>query len=96
MSDTHDPEPLAVDLVVRGRVQGVFFRDSLRQRAEQTGVGGWVSNEPDGTVHGHLEGPADAVRAVAAWAEEGPADADVSTVDVTEVAVEGHRGFEVR
>jgi acylphosphatase len=87
---------VARDLVVHGRVQGVFFRDSCRREARSAGVDGWVANASDGTVRAHLEGPPDAVDRVAAWAREGPGAADVERVDVRETEPDGLPGFEVR
>jgi acylphosphatase len=87
---------VARDLVVHGRVQGVFFRDSCRREARSAGVDGWVANAPDGTVRAHLEGPPDAVDRVAAWAREGPRGADVERVDVREAEPDGRSGFQVR
>jgi acylphosphatase len=84
------------DVVVHGRVQGVFFRDTCRRRAHEVGVAGWVSNEPDGTVKAHFEGPADAVETMVDWARTGPGGADVAHVDVSDVAAEGLTSFEVR
>ena len=81
---------------VRGRVQGVFFRDSCRSQAETLGVRGWVSNEPDGTVAGHFEGPADAVDALVDWCRTGPPRASVVGVDVEEAEPSGARGFRTR
>ena len=46
-----------MDVVVTGRVQGVFFRAAMREQADRLGVTGWVRNEPDGSVRAHLEGP---------------------------------------
>ena len=62
----------AVDVVVTGRVQGVFYRASMRARAERLGVTGWVRNEPDGSVHAHLEGDPDDVDALVDWCARGP------------------------
>jgi acylphosphatase len=81
---------------VHGRVQGVWFRDSCRAEAESRGVRGWVSNEPDGTVAGHFEGPAEAVDALVAWCRTGPPRADVRGVDVEDAEVEGVAGFQAR
>jgi len=53
-------------VVVRGRVQGVFFRDTVQQRARQRGVAGWIRNNRDGTVEAVFEGEPDAARARAA------------------------------
>jgi acylphosphatase len=89
-------EPVARQVVVHGRVQGVFFRDSARREAAAAGVRGWVTNEPDGTVRAHFEGPGEAVERLVDWARRGPAQADVDRVDVEDVPTEGHAGFEVR
>jgi acylphosphatase len=83
-------------VVVHGRVQGVFFRDSTRQRAEAAGVAGWVANLPDGTVEAVFEGDDDAVETLVRWVEEGPRGADVERVDVTDEEPEGVTGFDVR
>ena len=85
-----------VRLRVHGHVQGVWFRESTRQEAERRGVSGWVANRPDGTVEALLEGPDDAVEAVAAWARSGPPGARVERVDETPEAASGVRGFSVR
>lgn len=69
--------------VVRGRVQGVFFRDSTRRQAVEAGVVGWVRNDPEGTVTAHLEGPEGAVDAVVSWLYDGPPGARVTDVYVT-------------
>ncbi|HYO40417.1 MAG TPA: acylphosphatase [Nocardioidaceae bacterium] len=86
----------ARDVVVHGEVQGVFFRQSCRAEAESRGVTGWVTNEYDGTVRAHFEGPADAVEAMVAWARSGPAQARVERVEVVESGAEGRSWFEVR
>ena len=83
-------------LVVHGRVQGVFYRDSCRQEADRLGVAGWVVNEHDGTVRAHVEGDPDAVRALVEWCRTGPTRAVVRGVEVTDTAVEGLTSFEVR
>lgn len=83
-------------VVVSGRVQGVFFRDSCRQEAERHGVAGWVVNAPDGTVEIELEGAPDAVQAVVDWAHRGPASAEVRSVAVYELLETGERTFTVR
>jgi acylphosphatase len=72
-----------IRIVVRGRVQGVYFRASLQQKARQHGVQGWVRNLPDGNVEAVLSGARDAIDAVVAWAHHGPRGARVEAVDVT-------------
>ena len=80
-------------MVARGRVQGVFFRASLQQLAQQRGVAGFARNREDGSVEAVFEGPADAVEELIAFAADGPRDADVSHLDVGEEEPEGLSGF---
>ena len=82
-------------VVVHGRVQGVFFRDSLRERAQSRDVAGWVRNRPDGSVEAALEGEPDAVEGVLAFTRAGPRGAEVERVDVAEEEPEGLTGFDV-
>jgi acylphosphatase len=86
----------AVDVTVTGRVQGVSFRYYTQEEATRLGVTGWVSNEPDGTVAGHLEGEAGAVDALVDWCRTGPRMARVERVDVRPGDDEGATSFEVR
>jgi acylphosphatase len=67
---------------VTGTVQGVFFRDSLRQMADLYGVTGWTRNTLDGRVEAILEGEEDALRLVIEWCHQGPPAAAVEDVDV--------------
>ena len=82
--------------IVRGRVQGVFFRDSTRERANAHGVAGWVSNRSDGAVEAVLEGPPEAVQRLLRFLETGPPQASVDHLDVSEEEPEGLTGFSVR
>jgi acylphosphatase len=86
----------AVEVRVTGLVQGVFFRATLRDRARAVGVTGWVSNEPDGSVAAHLEGPSDAVQTLVDWCRHGPSGADVDDVVVRAVPATGVAEFSVR
>jgi acylphosphatase len=79
-------------LVVRGRVQGVWFRGSMQEEAGRLAVAGWVRNRPDGTVEAEIEGERDAVEALIGWAGHGPPGARVSGVSVEWVAPRGDRG----
>ncbi len=83
-------------VIVRGRVQGVFFRDSTRRHATSRGVSGWVANRPDGAVEAVFEGESEAVESLVRFAREGPRGADVEGVEVVEEEPEGLAGFEVR
>jgi acylphosphatase len=89
-------QPICRRIVVHGRVQGVFFRDSTRQRASAAGVAGWVCNRADGAVEAVLEGPPDAVQSVLAFLRDGPPQAHVDRVEVDEQEPEGLSGFSVR
>ena len=79
-----------------GRVQGVFFRDSVRREAERQGVAGWARNCSDGTAEAVFEGDADAVEAMVAFVRGGPGHAEVSDVDVVDETPEALAGFSVR
>jgi acylphosphatase len=81
---------------VHGRVQGVFFRDSTRQRANAHGVNGWARNMPDGSVEAVLEGDPEAVQRVVRFLRTGPPHADVERVEVNEEEPEGLSGFWIR
>lgn len=83
-------------LVVHGRVQGVFFRDSTREAARNEGVAGWAINRSDGTVEVVLEGPQDAVDSVAGYVRRGPSSARVDDVETHDETPEGLRDFEIR
>jgi len=83
-------------VVAHGRVQGVFFRDSTRQRAESAGVAGWVANRPDGAVEAVFEGDVEVVDSLVAWMRDGPRGASVNRIEVDEEETEGLRGFDVR
>jgi acylphosphatase len=83
-------------VVVRGNVQGVFFRDSCRREACTRGVAGWVTNRPDGAVEAVFEGDPDAVNAMVGWCSHGPRGADVESVDESTEEPEGLSGFQIR
>ena len=84
-------------VVVRGRVQGVWYRGSMQEEAERLGVGGWVRNRPDGTVEAEIEGERADVDALIAWARHGPPGARVADVSVEWVPPTGAQGgFAVR
>jgi acylphosphatase len=82
-------------VVVRGSVQGVFFRAEARDRARSLGVAGWIRNERDGTVEAAFEGDGEQVKSMVDWCRRGPAGARVEGVDVTWVEPEGDEGFSI-
>ncbi len=82
---------------VTGQVQGVFFRDSTRERAEQVSLAGWVKNLPDGRVEAVFEGSPERVREMIQWCEQGPPHAAVVEVESEFEASKGDlERFEVR
>ena len=74
-------------VVVHGKVQGVWFRESCRRVADRLGLDGWVTNRLDGTVQAEFEGPLDTVAQAVSWCRQGPPSADVTEVDVTPLAL---------
>ena len=80
-------------LQITGRVQGVWFRESMRREAERLGVAGWVRNRPDGSVEAVAQGAPAAVDALVAWARIGPPQARVEHIVQTETDGE-YRIFE--
>lgn len=70
-----------IHLVVRGRVQGVFFRATAQREARQLGLTGWVKNRSDGSVEIVAEGEEEYVKDFLTWAQNGPSTARVDNVD---------------
>ena len=71
-----------VHVIVRGRVQGVYFRASTRNRARQFGLAGWVRNCPDGSVELIAEGDKEKLIQLVTWCHEGPSGAVIADVNV--------------
>jgi len=80
---------IRVRLIIEGRVQGVWFRESTRREAERLGVHGWVRNRREGTVEVVAEGPEESVRKLVDWCHHGPPSARVSRVSETAEPFEG-------
>jgi len=69
-------------LIIYGRVQGVFFRESMCRQAAELGVTGWVRNRRDGSVEATVQGDEAAVERMIDWARAGPAYAQVERVEI--------------
>jgi len=83
-------------LIIKGRVQGVWFRDSTRREASRLGVAGWVKNRYDGAVEVLAEGPEYKVRKLINWCHHGPTAARVTRVDETQEVWQGEfDGFDI-
>ncbi len=83
------------EVVVRGAVQGVFFRVETRDRARSLGLGGWVRNRADGSVEAAFEGDDERVESMVSWCARGPSGAQVDEVDVTWMEPQGEAGFAI-
>ena len=80
---------IRVRLIIKGRVQGVWFRESTRREAVALGVTGWVRNRPDRTVEVLAEGPEKQVKELVSWCNHGP---PVARVDHVLETGEGWKG----
>ena len=88
-------EQVRCRVVVRGYVQGVFFRDSCRREAGTRGVAGWVTNRPDGAVEAVFEGPDEAVERLVDFCRRGPRGARVDRTEILDEEPRGIAGFSV-
>ncbi len=75
---------IRVHLIIEGKVQGVWFRESTKRKALSLGVTGWVRNLPDGTVEVVAEGDEDKVNELVKWCHKGPPAAEVKNVKIKE------------
>ncbi|HSP77910.1 MAG TPA: acylphosphatase [Myxococcaceae bacterium] len=71
-------------LRIRGKVQGVFYRESARAEALRLGLSGWVRNLADGSVEAVVEGAPEAIDAFVTWCHQGPPQARVTGVERTD------------
>jgi len=83
-------------LKISGRVQGVAYRASTREKARELGVKGFVRNEADGGVYVEAEGPESSLEELLRWCRQGPPAARVADVKVQEAAPRGYDQFEIR
>lgn len=84
-----------LDIRVRGRVQGVFFRATTQDAALELGVRGTVRNEPDGSVLIEAEGSEERLESFLRRVRQGPPNSRVESVTVHEGEPRGHVGFEI-
>lgn len=87
----------AVHLIIKGRVQGVWFRASTQEKAIELGIKGWVRNRRDGSVEVMAEGEEERLEKFVRWCHKGPRGAMVTQVDREELEPSGTmKGFEIR
>jgi acylphosphatase len=91
-----EPHPLHINIHVKGKVQGVWYRKSACEEALRLGLVGFTQNLPDGSVLIEAEGGREALDALLAWCRTGPPLAEVGSVQFEEGALAGHHGFTVR
>ena len=89
-------EKLARLYRVRGRVQGVGFRDFVQRSAHSLGINGWVRNTDDGYVEVYAAGTKAQLADLSGLLWKGPRWAEVRGVDESEAHLESHTGFEIR
>ncbi|QBQ42579.1 acylphosphatase [Sphingobacterium psychroaquaticum] len=85
-----------LDIVVTGKVQGVYFRATVKAVADQLGVKGFALNQPDGSVYIAAEGDDFALSSLLEFCDEGPERAEVENVTSTEGEIQGFKDFVVR
>lgn len=84
-----------IQIVVSGKVQGVFFRASAREKARELGLRGFVKNEADGSVYIEAVGPEENLKKFTGWCYVGPSKAMVTDVQVKEAAFSDFSSFEI-
>ncbi|OSZ80219.1 acylphosphatase [Chitinophagaceae bacterium IBVUCB2] len=82
-----------VSIIISGKVQGVFFRQSTKEKALELGLTGKVSNLPDGTVHIVATGSPDALELLSAWCQQGPPKANVFSVTIEKLPLQVFEKF---
>ncbi len=85
-----------LDIVVTGKVQGVYYRASTKKKADELGVKGFVRNEPDGSVYIEAEASNEVLQKFIAWCWQGPERAQVQQVETTQAPLQNFKEFEVR
>jgi acylphosphatase len=86
----------ATHIIVRGRVQGVWFRAGTKEKADQLGLLGWVKNRPEGTVEIHTEGKKQLLDKFITWCRIGTPAAYVTSLDIEKVMVQEYKSFEIQ
>ena len=84
-----------LDIIVKGKVQGVFYRAATKAVADQLGIRGCIRNEPSGDVFIEAEGEDTMLDMFLDWCHEGPQDAEVTTVETNAGELKNYRNFEV-
>lgn len=83
-------------IIVTGKVQGVFFRQSAKEEADRLGLTGWVRNVPDGSVEIAAFGDEKSISQLIEWCQEGPPVASVVDLQLESIEFEEHDGFNIK
>ena len=86
----------AIHIIVHGQVQGVWFRAGTKEKAGELGILGWVKNRPEGTVEIIAEGEKSQLDNFITWSRKGTPAANVTSVDLTRIALQNFTSFEIR
>ncbi len=86
---------MTVHLLIKGKVQGVFYRASAKDVAEQLCINGWIRNTKEGDVEAMASGDEDRVKEFIEWCKKGPKRAEVTIVTVTEKEKEVFESFKI-
>lgn len=86
---------ITLHLIVKGKVQGVFYRASAKEKAKKLGVNGWVKNTEEGNVEIVCEAAEDKIIDFVNWCKSGPGSAKVESIDVNEIEPGNFNGFEI-
>ncbi len=84
-----------MQLLIKGKVQGVFYRATAKKVAEELGIKGWIKNTKDNNVEAVITGTEEQVHQFIKWCKQGPPRAGVSDVIATKVDDENFNGFEI-
>lgn len=87
---------ISIQLIISGKVQGVWFRASAEREAKRLGLVGFVRNEPDGNVYAEVEGAPEVVDEFVAWCHRGPDHARVDSVKKTAQPIRGYTSFSIK
>ena len=85
-----------IHLLITGEVQGVFYRATAKEIAEQIGLTGWVKNREDGSVEAMAVGTEEQLQRFIEWCKIGPSKAVVTNVTLTQVADEHFTAFTIK
>ncbi len=85
-----------IELRIYGKVQGVWYRASTREKALQLGLSGYVMNKSDGSVLVQATGTENSLEELIDWCHRGPAEAKVEEVKVAKIPLRRFEGFDIR